>query len=143
MASLSSELVRDSHCLPEPGNLARDRVELRARDHGKIAGAHATAETRDEMTAARDHQKRALRGIVDRDRHALRALRQLGRVEHGAEELGIAVELQSEIHVAAREAIEARQEVLGVLLVRSIPGRTQGYKGRRAFAQACARARDA
>ncbi len=75
VASLSSELVRDSHCLPEPGNLARDRVELRASDDGKVAGPHATAETGDEVAAARDDKERALRGIVDRDRHTLRSVR--------------------------------------------------------------------
>ena len=101
-----------------------------ARDDGKIAGPHATAEIRDEVAAARDDQGRALRGIVDRDRHALRAVRQLRCVEHGAEEIGVAVELQREIHVAAREAIEARQEVLGVQHARLVLARTEGDKSR-------------
>jgi len=136
VAPLAAELVRDGHCLSKPDDLARDRVQLRPGDDGKIAGPHATAETGDEVTAARDHQKRALRGIVDRDRHALRAVRQRGRVEHGAEEIGIAVELQREIHFAAREAIEAREEVLGVLHVRLLPARREGDKRRRALVSA-------
>ena len=136
MAPLSTEFVRDGHCFSKPGHLARDRVELRASDNGQVAGPHAATETGDEVAAACDDQERALRGIVDRDRYALRAVRQLRRVEHGAEEIGIAVEFQGEIHLAAREAIEARQEVLGVLHVRLVPARTEGDKGRRAFAPA-------
>jgi hypothetical protein len=105
--SLSTELVREVHPLPEPDDLPGDRVELAALHDGKIPGPHAPTEARDEVAAARDDQERALHGIVERDRHPLDALRQRGGVEHSAEQLRVAVELEREIHLAARQAIEA------------------------------------
>jgi hypothetical protein len=67
------------------------------------------------VAAARDDQEGAFHGVVDGERHPLHLLRQRGGVEHGAEKVRVAVELKGEIHLAARQPIEARQEVLGVL----------------------------
>jgi hypothetical protein len=72
--------------------------------------------------------------VVDRYGHALCPVRHGGGVEHGAEELRIAVELEREIHLAARQAIEAREEVLGVLHPAWVsPGAEEDRPARRRF----------
>ena len=79
-------------------------------NYSKIESAQAG----DEVARARDKHERTLARIVQRDSDALGALREARLLEHEAEPVVVAIERERQLDVHAREAIEAREEVVRV-----------------------------
>ena len=89
-----------------------DGVELTAGDDRQIVDLHAFAEAGHEAAVARDDQEGAGVRISERDGDALCLLRQANAREEELDEIAITVELERELHLGVRDAIQTREEVI-------------------------------
>lgn len=63
--------------------------------------------------------------VPERDRDPLRALGQRDRLQHRPEQLGVPIELQRELHLGARQAVEPGQKMLRMAAHRRESTRTE------------------
>ncbi len=56
-----------------------------------------------------------MKRIIDRDGDALHAFGQRGSIQHGAQQVRVAIELKREVHLAPGQAVKTREKVLCVL----------------------------
>ena len=102
------------HAFAQRLELVGQRVELRAWNDVRARDLHARPETSDKPPVPRDDDKRPVRGVIQGKCNALGGRRNVHALEQEANELVVAIQIESEFGLLARDAVESCEKVRGV-----------------------------